>query len=52
MDFSRYPFSKDYQEHFYVKETVNVVVDLENFVERFAEIGESLDMLSKFLMIW
>ena len=48
MDYSRYPFSKDYQEHFYVKETENVVVDLENFVERFEEIGDNLDTLSGF----
>ena len=48
MDFSRYPFSKDYQEHFYVKETENVVVDLDNFVERFTEIGDNLDTLSGF----
>lgn len=46
MDFSRYPFSKDYQEHFYVKENANVVVELENFVERFTEIGDNLDTLS------
>ena len=46
MDFSRYPFSKDYEEHFYVRETDNVVVDLENFAQRFSELGDDLDSLA------
>ena len=48
MSFSRYPFSKDYQEYFYVKELQNVVVDLENFIYRFREIGDNLDRLAGF----
>ena len=46
MDFSRYPFSKDYQYHFYVKQTDNVVIDLENFIERFTEISDNLDSIA------
>lgn len=46
MDFSRYPFSKDYQPHFYVRSLNNEVVDLENFVDRLKEIGDNLEQLS------
>ena len=48
MDFSRYPFSTNYQEHFYVKEYDNVVVDLENFMERMSEVTGNLNTLSEF----
>lgn len=35
MDFSRYPFSNKYDNHFYVNAIGNVEIDLENFVSRF-----------------
>ncbi|MTI47656.1 MAG: hypothetical protein FH761_07425 [Firmicutes bacterium] len=47
MDFSRYPFDQQYINHFYINEFDNVVVDLENFINRFKEIGENLNMISK-----
>ncbi len=46
MDFSRYPFDQKYMPHFYITEFENVVVDLENFVHRFKEIGENLRLIS------
>lgn len=49
MDFSRYPFSNDYDNHFYVDAIGNVEIDLENFVSRFEIIKENLETLSDFL---
>ena len=49
MDFSRYPFSDKYENHFYVDEIGNVEIDLENFVARFKTIHENLENLSSFL---
>ncbi|WP_207424972.1 hypothetical protein [Pedobacter sp. SYSU D00535] len=49
MDFSRYPFSEKYVNHFYVDEIGNVEVDLENFISRFTEIHQSLDRISEYL---
>ncbi|MBK0382875.1 hypothetical protein I5M32_07870 [Pedobacter sp. SD-b] len=49
MDFSRYPFDNKYENHFYVDQIGNVEIDLENFVERFTEIHESLEDLTDFL---
>lgn len=46
MDFSRYPFSQKYINHFYIEEYKNVVVDLENFLERITEIGRNLENIS------
>jgi hypothetical protein len=43
---SRYPFENKYENHFYVDQIKNVEIDLENFVERFTEIHESLESLS------
>ena len=43
MDFSRYPFTKNYENHFYVGNIGNVEVDLINFIERFTKIHESLE---------
>jgi len=43
MDFSRYPITNKHENHFYVDSLNNVVIDLENFIERFKEIKESLD---------
>jgi hypothetical protein len=49
MDFSRYPFSKDYEDHVYVAAIGNVCIDLENFVARFTAIHEKLDQITSFL---
>ena len=43
MDFSRYPITKKYNNHFYIDRLDNVKVDLENFVYRFKKIKEALD---------
>lgn len=50
MDFSRYPFNKKYENHFYIQESNNVEIDLENFVQRFKVIHENLKNLSDFLI--
>ncbi len=49
MDFSRYPFSGDYENHFYVDRVGAVEIDIENFVHRFKEIKSSLEKLVDFL---
>lgn len=49
MDFARYPFSKNYENHFYVESLGNVEVDLENFVSQFKLISDSLGDLADFL---
>lgn len=49
MDFSRYPMDNKYIPHFYVMQTGNVEVDLENFVERFTKIHQALDETASFL---
>ncbi|MDE5781422.1 MAG: hypothetical protein K2I03_08085 [Lachnospiraceae bacterium] len=46
MDFSRYPLDEHYIPHFYINEFDNVVIDLENFIVRFKEIGENLHLIS------
>jgi hypothetical protein len=46
MDFSRYPFDTKYVSHFYIDTFDNVVVDLENFVNRFKEIKQTLSRIS------
>lgn len=50
MDFSRYPFDQKYMPYFYITEFNNVVVDLENFVHRFKEIGENLRLMSTYYL--
>lgn len=47
MDFSRYPFNTKYTNHFYINEFDNVVVDLENFLIRFKEIGTNLNSIAE-----
>jgi hypothetical protein len=49
MDFSRYPFSVNYENHFYVLRYGTVEIDLENLVDRFQEIKLNLKNLSDFL---
>lgn len=49
MDFSRYPFDKKYESHFYVEMIGNVEIDLENFVLRFESIRQSLENISDYL---
>jgi hypothetical protein len=43
MDFSRYPITNKYENHFYVECLDNIEIDLENFVLQFEQIKESLD---------
>lgn len=42
LDFSRYPFDKDYQNHFYVMSIGVVEIDLDNLLERFENISSKL----------
>lgn len=42
MDFSRYPISNAYENHFYVDRMGTVEVDLENFIRRFEIIHDKL----------
>ena len=49
MDFSRYPFSKKRENHFYVNNWENVEVDLENFKTRIVIIKEKLENFSDYL---
>ena len=46
MDFARYPFDNKYINHFYVDTYDNVTVDLENFINRFTEIGDNLSSIA------
>jgi hypothetical protein len=50
IDFSRYPFTQKYVNHFYIDEIDNVVIDLENFIERFKEIGENLNCIADYYL--
>ncbi|MCK6640974.1 MAG: hypothetical protein L6Q81_12905 [Bacteroidia bacterium] len=43
MDFSRYPFDKKYDKHFYVDELNNVEIDLVNFLSQLETIHRILD---------
>ena len=45
MDFARYPFDTDRNPHFYVCTMENVVVDVENFLNRYSEIMSCLEGL-------
>lgn len=48
IDFARYPIDTDGKEHFYVAETENVTIDLENLKIRFEDISESLECIYSF----
>lgn len=50
MDFSRYPISNNYDNHFYVDAIGNVEIDLENFAMRFEIIKGNLKSISDFLI--
>lgn len=50
MDFSRYPLDEHYVPYFYINEFDNVVVDLENFIVRFKEIGGNLHAISTYYL--
>ena len=50
MDFARYPFAKGYINHFYIEKFDNVVIDLENFIIRFEEIGMNLSRIAKYYL--
>lgn len=43
LDFSRYPFDKSYQNHFYVLRRGTVEIDLDNLLERLSTIQAKLD---------
>jgi len=43
MDFSRYPITDKYENHFYIDQLDNIEIDLENLKERLINIKESLD---------
>jgi hypothetical protein len=49
MDFSRYPFSNKYENHFYVEAQGTVEIDLVNFIKRFTLIKRRLRSVSSFL---
>lgn len=49
MDFSRYPFSTGYENHFYVGVMGTVHIDLLNFIKRFKKIRRTLHKLSEFV---
>lgn len=48
MDFSRYPFSKKEENHFYVNNWTNVELDLENLRNRAIAIKDKLDGFSEY----
>ena len=45
IDFARYPMDVNGNDHFYIKEYENVIVDLENLKERFNEVVNALRSL-------
>ena len=45
IDFARYPFDTDGKAHFYVEDTDNVVIDVENLGQRFSSIRDTLESL-------
>lgn len=49
MDFSRYPFDKTHENHFYVGASGNMEVDLDNLLSRIRDIHGTLDNLSNHL---
>lgn len=49
MDFSRYPFDKTSENHFYVANRGNIEVDLDNLLSRIKDINGTLDSLSSYL---
>ncbi len=49
MDFSRYPFTRKDENHFYVDVIGVVEIDLENFVSRFSTIHKELENFADFL---
>ena len=48
MDFSRYPITNKYENHFYVDCLDKLEIDLENFVHKFEKIKEALDERASF----
>ena len=49
MDFARYPLDTKNNDYFYVKSFDNVVVDIENFKNRFENITDSLESVYYYL---
>lgn len=48
MDFSRYPISDKYENHFYIDRLDNVEIDLENYLNVFRNILENLDSTTSY----
>ena len=48
IDFSRYPLNNKYEDHFYLKECENVVVDLEYLFDVVANIKKCLGSLADY----
>lgn len=48
IDFSRYPMNHRDENHFYIKNHTNVVVDLDNFILVFKDINDCLSRLAGF----
>jgi len=48
MDFSRYPFTNKYENHFYADMIGNVEIDLDNLVDRLELIRSKLETISDF----
>lgn len=52
MDYSRYTFDSQSVNHFYIDDLKNIVIDLENFIEVFQQIHQSLEeRLSYYLIL-
>lgn len=49
MDFSRYPLTKNYANHFYTNTNQNIVVDMENLTISFRQIALSLNNIANYL---
>tara|TARA_Y100001934_G_C11968941_1_gene593091 strand:+ start:14 stop:628 length:615 start_codon:yes stop_codon:yes gene_type:complete len=49
MDFSRYPYTKDSENHFYVDKWTNIEVDLENLSDLVIDLEKKLDSFSNYL---
>lgn len=50
MDFSRYPTTKQYENHFYVDTFTNIEIDLENLINRLNIMYSKLESFSEYLL--
>lgn len=49
MDFARYPFTKKFENHFYVDGFKNIEIDMENLKNRLESLSEKFESYSDFL---